>query len=170
MAIAVLVLCSRLSAQVYPPVMPNYFGPIQWVTFPDYNQIREARVHQQKWFLSRYSALSAGHTFYPGGTAFTVSAPIGLQLNRQLNNNLYAFGGVYAAPTFTSFSHSFMNTPYNSSYPGSFYNANYFGINPGVQMGLMYINDAGTFSISGSVRVERSSYPVYTPPADNRRK
>jgi hypothetical protein len=28
-------------------------------------------------------------------------------------------------------------------------------------LGLMYINDARTFSISGSISIERDNYPVY---------
>jgi len=38
-----------------------------------------------------------------------------------------------------------------------------FGINSRVDIGLMYINDARTFSISGSIGVERAAYPVYYP-------
>jgi hypothetical protein len=36
-----------------------------------------------------------------------------------------------------------------------------FGLNSRVDIGLMYINDARTFSISGSIGVERGTYPVY---------
>ena len=46
-------------------------------------------------------------------------------------------------------------------------NASNFGIYPAAQMGLMYINDERTFSISGSIGVSRSSYynrsPFYAP-------
>ncbi|MBA4166506.1 MAG: hypothetical protein H0X41_03005, partial [Chitinophagaceae bacterium] len=31
----------------------------------------------------------------------------------------------------------------------------------GAEAGLLYINDARTFSISGSVHVDRTSYPFY---------
>jgi hypothetical protein len=40
-------------------------------------------------------------------------------------------------------------------------------LNAGVQAGLIYTNDAKTFSISGSVELERGSYPVYQPARTN---
>lgn len=153
-----------LNAQSSLPRMPGSFSPIHTLHFPDYQLIRENRFTQQKWFVSRYGAVSAGSIYYPGANAFVISAPVGLQLNRQLTNNWYAFAGVYAAPTWTSFNHSFLNSPNNPSYPGAMSNANLFGVNPGIQMGLMYVNDAGTFSISGSIRAEYSSYPVHPAP------
>lgn len=97
-----------------------------------------------------------------------LSAPAGLQINRQLTNNLYAFAGVSVAPTFFHFN-SALYQPYQ---PGvnknnNFMNANNLSINPTARMGLMYINSERTFSISGSIGVSRSSYngylPIYSP-------
>jgi hypothetical protein len=89
-------------------------------------------------------------------------APVGLQVNHPLNNNLIAFAGISTAPTFFSFNHSFTDPALSKYYPGSYLPNTYsFGINSRVEMGLMYINDAKTFSISGSIGVEQSSYPVY---------
>ncbi len=173
LAIAGICLsCLVSKAQNYIPGMATGINMVQWTPFPDYDQIRQARDSRQKWFTSTYAGVSVGTLFYPTGTAYTVSAPIGIQLNRQLNKNLYAFGGVYLAPTVTSFYHNFMDPSMNRSYPGN-YNSIYGGVNPGIQMGLMYVNDAGTFSISGSIRTERGYYPVNAPvssPNNIRRK
>ena len=156
--------CPKTQAQMYLPGVYNSAD----LLFPDHIQIQQSRISNQKWFWSKYAAVSAGTIFLPGSNAFVLSAPFGIQLNRQLNNNLYAFGGVYAAPTFVSFNNSFLNPSFNKSYPGNLYNPYSFGINPGIQMGLRYVNDAGTFSISGSIRAERSSYyPVYYPATQN---
>ena len=113
--------------------------------------------------------LSAGFSFFNGGSATFLSAPVGVQLNRQLNNNLIAFAGISVAPTFYSFSNTFTNPAYNKSYPGMMgYNPYTFGMNSRVEMGLMYINDAKTFSISGSIGIERYDYPVYPHPPPER--
>ncbi|HMH32958.1 MAG TPA: hypothetical protein VK543_08000 [Puia sp.] len=158
----ILALISFLSpkAQTYLPAF-NMNG-IQWTPFPDYNQIRDSRRVNQKWYLNTYTGLSAGFGFFNGGSATVISAPVGVQLNRPLNNNLVAFAGVSAGPSFFSFSRSFTDPAFNKSYPGSnFSNAYGLGIHSRMELGLMYINDAKTFSISGSIGVERSSFPLY---------
>jgi hypothetical protein len=131
----------------------------------------------QKWQFSHYASLSAGYTFYggshalfPGGASY-FSAPVGLQLSRELNKNLYAFTGISAAPTFFNFNRLYTQPINNSSYPGSYLSRPYgVGLNSRVEMGLMYVNDAKTFSISGSVGVERGTYPVYAPNRANTKK
>ena len=137
---------------------------------PSFQDYEKSKQLNQKLVASHFAMVSTGYVFYPGANAFYVSAPIGWQLTRQLNKNLYAFGGVYAAPTWTSFNTAFMNSPYNKSYPGAMYPNNYFSINPGVYMGLMYVNEAGTFSISGSIHAQGGGYPVYPAPSRNTRK
>jgi hypothetical protein len=160
----------KANAQTYLSTPLTTVDPFASMSMPDYQEYQENRQFSQKWFVTHYASVSAGTVFYPGANAFYVSAPIGWQLNRQLNRNLYAFGGVYAAPTVTSFNTGFMNSPYNKSYPGA-YPGNYFGINPGVYMGLMYVNESGTFSISGSIRAQSGSYPAYpVAPASRARK
>src|SRR6185295_13459371 len=122
--------------------------------------------HKQskKWFLSSSSSIGIGFNFFNGGTATVVSAPVGLQLNRRLNNNFYAFTCVTLAPTYVNFGRSFVS-PGIKSTAGNGFKSDYFGLYSSVNMGLMYVNDARTFSISGSVGVARSSYPMplYTP-------
>jgi hypothetical protein len=170
MRITVLIfaLISFLSpkAQTYLP-----FGSMnytQWQPFSGFNPTDDSNHLGQKWYLSKYVGFSAGFGFVNGVSAGILSVPVGLQLNRQLNNNLVAFAGVSAGPSLFSFSRSFMDPASNKSYPGSLSNAYGFGMNSSVQMGLMYINDAKTFSISGSIGIDRSSYPAYPVSPPNR--
>jgi hypothetical protein len=87
---------------------------------------------------------------------------VGLQLNRRLNNNLYAFAGVSVAPAYTNFNNAFLSADINKINPNnSFIKGNNFGMYSRVDLGLTYVNDAKTFSISGSIGVERSSYPLF---------
>lgn len=109
----------------------------------------------KKWFVSKYSGLSTGFTFFNGGTASFVSAPIGLQLNRKLNKNLYAFAGISAAPTYINFNRNFANTDLKGH--NSFGRYNHLGVYSRAEVGLMYINDAKTFSFSGSFGVQRGT-------------
>src|SRR5215212_4903931 len=53
----------------------------------------------KKWFVSKYSGLSTSFAFFKGGNATIFSAPLGLQINRRLNNNLFAFAGASVAPS-----------------------------------------------------------------------
>jgi hypothetical protein len=83
-----------------------------------------------------------------------------LQLNRRLNNNLYAFAGVSAAPAYINFNRAFLSPGIDKLNPANGFKSNGFGLYSRADLGLMYINDARTFSISGSVGVERSGNPV----------
>ena len=126
-------------------------------------------MQSKKWFLTSYSNIGIGFNFFNGNTATVISAPVGLQLNRQLNNNLYAFTGVSLAPTYVNFNRSFLSSGIKP-YTGNGFKSDYFGLYSSVNMGLMYINDARTFSISGSVGVGSSSYPMlFYPPANMQR-
>jgi hypothetical protein len=143
----------------------------QWQPFSSYNPFSDSSHLNQNWYFSKYAGISAGFGFYNGGSATVFSAPVGLQLNRPLNSNLIAFAGISAAPAFFSFSRSFTDPVFNQSYPGSHLsNAYGFGMNSRVEMGLMYINDAKTLSISGSIGIDRSSYPLYPSNWMNRKK
>jgi hypothetical protein len=164
----IIALISFLSpkAQTYLP-----FGSMnytQWQPLSGYNFPDDSNHLSQKWYLSKYAGVSAGFGFVNGVSASFLSVPVGLQLNRQLNNNLVAFAAVSAGPSLFSFSRSFMDPLSSKSYPGSLSNAYGFGVNTSVQMGLMYINDAKTFSISGSIGIDRTSYPAYPVPPPGR--
>ena len=125
----------------------------------------------QKWFVSKYAGISTGMLFYNGGNTGYFSAPVGLQLNRQINNNLYAFAGVSLAPTYYYMSNSFAGSSSNNIYPmNSMLSPNSLGIYSRMEMGLMYVNDQKTFSISGSISIDRGSYPVYPSPGYTRKQ
>lgn len=112
----------------------------------------------KKWSLNKYSGIAAGFVFFKSGNASVVSAPIGLQLNRRLNNNFYAFAGIAAAPSYINFNQAFISAGINKLNHNNI-NANSLGIYSRAELGLMYVNDAKTFSISGSIGIERNNYP-----------
>jgi hypothetical protein len=117
---------------------------------------------QKQWFLTHSAAISTSYLFFKGGNAAIVAAPLSLQLNRKLNNNLFAFAAVTAAPAYINFSQRFLSTdPGKVSASNNFLRTNHFGIYSRFEAGLMYVNDAKTFSISGSIGLERSSFPMY---------
>src|SRR6476620_4388011 len=95
-------------------------------------------TQKKKWFLTSYSNIGIGFNFFNGGTATVVSAPVGLQLNRQLNNNLYAFTGVSLAPTYINSIHSFLSSGIKQ-YTGNGFKSDNFGLYSSVNMGLMYV-------------------------------
>ncbi len=155
-------------AQTFLPV--GGMGYPMFQSSPIYFPSSDSNQLNKKFYFNTYSAISTGFLFSGGGSASFLSAPVGIQMTRPLSNNVSAFASVSVAPTLFSFNNAFMS-PYNKSYPGpGIPNTYTFGINPSVQMGLMYTNDAKTFSISGSIGVERSSYPVYFPERTNVRK
>lgn len=160
----ILALFSFLlpKAQSHLPVSSLNFS--QSLYFPGYRPIGDSNQLSQKWFFSKYAAISTGAVFFNGGGGTFLSAPVGLQLNHPLNKNLIAFAVISAAPTFFNYNSLYTDPVFNKSYPGSYMANPYgFGLNSRVDIGLMYINDARTFSISGSIGVERGSYPVYYP-------
>lgn len=121
----------------------------------------DSSVHS-KWSFSKYAGVSTGHSFFEGGNASFVSVPVGIQLNCQLNTNLYAFAGLSAAPAYMNFNSTFI--PKTDKTIGSFFTkGNNLGLYSRAELGLMYVNDAKTFSISGSIGMERNSMPVYYP-------
>lgn len=106
--------------------------------------------------------VSAGYSFFRGGSFSYLSAPVGLQLNRRLNNNVYAFAGVSVAPTYINFNQPVPLSGMNKGmYGGSMYGPQSFGVYPRAELGLMYVNDEKTFSISGSINVQRGGYSVF---------
>lgn len=112
-----------------------------------------------KWFFSSYRRLSTTVSFFKGGNASIFSAPMGLQLNRRLNNNWYAFANISVAPSYISINPSYLGG-FNKNLSGNSFKQNGFGLYPAASLGLMYVNDAKTFSISGSISAERGVYPI----------
>jgi hypothetical protein len=129
--------------------------------FRHFHQVADTNTVQKKWFVTKYAGISSGFVAFNGGSGTFLSAPVGIQLNRQLTNNVYAFAGVSAAPTFFNFNSAFYQPGISKN--SGFMKANNFDINPAVYMGLMYMNPEKTFSISGSIGVSRTNYNSYSP-------
>jgi hypothetical protein len=156
-------------AQTFLPM--GGIGYPMWQSTPLYFPSTDSNHLDKKLYFNTFSAISTGFVFSGSGSATFLSAPVGIQITRPLSENVSAFATVSVAPTFFSFNNAFTGPSFNKSYPGAGIPNTYsFGINPAVQMGLMYTNDAKTFSISGSIGVERGSYPVYFPERTNIRK
>lgn len=131
-------------------------------------RVNDSAVNK-KWFVSKYSGISTSFSFFNGGNATVFSAPLGLQLNRRINNNLFAFAGISAAPSYVNFRSSFMNADFNKTGLNNTFRSSALGLYSRAELGLQYINDDRTFSISGSIGVERSSFPMplYVPSRSN---
>lgn len=117
---------------------------------------------RNKWFVTKYAGISTGFIAYKGGSTSYLSAPLELMINRQLTNNIFAFGGISATPYVLQNNGAFYPVAGIDKNYGSIRTNNY-GINPAARVGVMYINNDRTFSISGSVSVSRSSYLGYSP-------
>ncbi len=160
---AFIIFCSfsiATSAQGFIPgsyiglPLNNFFRPIPALD----------TTAKSKWSVSKFGELTMGITAFRGGSASFVSAPVGLQLTRKLNNNLYAFGAVSVAPTYINFGQSFLNGGNSKTFPantGFMYQPNQLMISPRAEIGLMYTNDERTFQISGSIGIERRQYPMF---------
>jgi hypothetical protein len=155
--IAIMFSVSSLKAQSFLP--GSYAGYMQQAAFT--NSIRaDSALAKKKWSFNSYSAINTSFTFFKGGNAAMVSVPIGVQVNRKLNDNLYAFANVSVAPSYINFNQAFVNSNFGQPGQNNAFTSNRFGMYSSASMGLMYVNDAKTFSISDSISVERSSYPM----------
>jgi|SRR5579859_2091773 len=153
-------LCAK--AQSHLPVGTGGYPYPLWQPLPLYSGIGVGNPNRgQKWQLIPSAGLSAGYIFLNRGISY-VSAPLSLTLYHPLTNNVTAFAGVIAAPTMFSVGSLYSPSPLNQPFSGNNFAPGYgLGINAGIQGGLIYTNDAHTFSISGSVIMQRGSYPVY---------
>lgn len=150
-----------ISAVAVKAQSPLSFGSVNGMqpAFRHFHQVGDTNNLQKKWFVTKYAGISAGFVAFRSGTF--LSAPVGLQINRQLTNNVYAFAGISVAPSFYHYSGAFYQPGVNKY--NTLLNGNNFGTYSAAHMGLMYINDERTFSISGSISVGRSSYHSYLP-------
>jgi hypothetical protein len=151
--------CLSPKAQSYLPGHGLAFGYTPWQPFVPSIALGGSDL-TKKWELRRYASIQAGYAFFNGGVSF-LSVPAGIALFHPLSSNLSVFAGVSAAPVVFSMARLYSDPTVNAAYPGSFSRPYGLGLNAGVQAGLIYSNDAKTFSISGSVELERGSYPVY---------
>lgn len=156
--LVIVALVTVLGAQAQIPVVGG-LGYTPWQMAP----LNSNYLKTNSWQLRPSVGLDAGYIFYNGGISY-LSAPLALTLYRPLTTHFTAFGGVYAAPTVFNVNDLRVASPMNQRFSGSPFSGPYgLGINAGVQGGLMYTNDAHTFSISGSVILQRGSTPVYYP-------
>ena len=155
--IATMFFFTTVNSQSFSPLGYPALGP--GIGF-SHNISKNDSTGKQKWFLSTNKSLYSGISFSRGSNAAIVAAPMSVQLNRRLNNNLYAFANVGITPAYVSLNSSSINGGFGKPFSANPFNSSSLGINPSVSLGLMYINDARTFSISGSISAERSSYPL----------
>jgi len=152
-----VVLFIALKAQT---VLPGSFQNSVHENIFDHKNLYDSSA-RKKWVLTKYTGITTSYIFLKGGNAAVIAAPIGLQLNRRLNNNLYAFGGVSIAPAYVNFNHALLYNDFNKTGVGNnFYKSN-IGMYSRAELGLMYINNERTFSISGSIGIERNNFPMY---------
>lgn len=155
--IATLFFFTSVKSQTFAPLGYPVFS--QGIGFSP-NMPGGDSTAKQKWFLTTNKSLYSGISFFKGGNATILAAPMSVQLNRRLNNNLYAFANVGITPAYISLNSSVTNGTFGKPFNANRFNSNSLGLNPSASLGLMYINDARTFSISGSISAERSSYPL----------
>jgi len=157
-----LVLMLTASAKAQTVLPGGYVNHLQQQSLAGNNRFIDS-VPDKKWFMSKSIGISTSFGFFNGGNATVLAVPLILQLNRKLNNNFYAFAGISAAPAYVNFNRPFLSTNSNSnkfsSHNGMF-QSNKLNIYSRAELGLMYVNDQKTFSISGSIGIERSSYPM----------
>ncbi|HTL08527.1 MAG TPA: hypothetical protein VL307_09735 [Chitinophagaceae bacterium] len=123
----------------------------------------------KKWSVSSYMGLSSGFMFGNGNRGSFYQLPVGVQLNRRLNNNLFAFAQLSAAPGYLHLNPSFNAAAYNKQFgSGPMFNSQAFGMSTRIAAGLMYVNEDRTFSISGSIGVERSNWQQFSNAGRNR--
>lgn len=150
---------ASLHAQTQLPF--NAMDNTQSLQFHHYRGLGNGNTLNKKWSLSTFRSISGGFGFFNGNYTSFVSAPMTLQLNRRLNNNVYAFAAITAAPTYFNFN-TFSNSSLNKGFGNkTMLNSNSFGMYSSVGAGFMYINDEKTFSISGSISVYRGLYSTY---------
>lgn len=151
-----------ISVKAQTPFMLNGINHTPIGAYDQNKSISDTNIVEKKWSLYKYGGFSASSVFFNGGNATVFSAPIGLQLNRRINNNLYAFAGIAAIPSYVNFNRSFINSDINKNNAGiNRYSTNSFGMFSKFEAGLMYVNEAKTFTISGSIGVYESSFPGY---------
>lgn len=155
------ILLSAVTVKAQSPLGFGAMNGMQPTFFRHFDQRADTNHLQKKWFLTKYAGISAGFAGFNGGSATFLSAPMGLQINRQLTNNVYAFAGVTVAPSFLNYNSPFYQPGAIKNY--GLMNPNNFGTYSAAHMGLMYINNDRTFSISGSFGVGRNSYNGYSP-------
>jgi hypothetical protein len=139
------------------------WGYSPWQPYVPYSQFINPGLNRG-WQIQPFASASIGYTFIGGGVSY-LAAPVGIALFHPLNNNFTAFGAATLTPAVFHFSSLYSASP---AYPGNSLTG--LSVNAGITGGVIYTNDAKTFSISGSISVQRGSSPAYIPPATFTRK
>lgn len=124
-------------------------------------QVSDTSKSHKKWVVTKYAGVSSGFIVSGGRGSSFLSVPLALQVDRQLTNNLYAFGALSAAPYIFHNNRAPYQTAINKN--NGFLQANNFSTWSDAKIGVMYINNERTFSISGSIGVSRGNYNSYSP-------
>ena len=154
------ILMSAMATKAQLPLFSGAQGAMQPVV-RNPGQATDTNYLRKKWFVTRYAGISTGFIAYKGGSTNFLSAPMELQVNRQFTNNIIAFGGVSATPYLFQNNSTFYQPATGKNF--GLMRTNNFGINPAARIGVMYMNNERTFSISGSISVSSSSYTGYSP-------
>lgn len=155
-----LVMIFGLSLKAQIALTGNYNNDLQNQSFAHKSNLNDSAANK-KWFINKYIGMYTGVGFFNGGNAMVQAVPIGVQVNRRLNHNWYAFGGLSAASAYVNFNHSFVSASANKFWQNNnLLSSSHFDLFSKAELGLMYINEQKTFSISGSIGVARSSYPL----------
>jgi hypothetical protein len=158
--IAALFMLNAAEAQL--PFATGYNNNFQPGGFSSYRNNSDSSLLNKKWHLDKYLGVSSMFTVFNGRSATVISAPVGLQLNRRLTNNFYAFAGASIAPAYFSMNNVFPAANTSKNFMGiQNGRMNSFGIFSRAEAGLMYVNDERTFSISGSIGVSNYNYPAF---------
>lgn len=158
--IFIAILMSAVATKAQSPL----FSGVQYNAQPVFgnaNQSPDTNYLRKKWFVTKYAGISTGFIAFKGGSGSFLSVPLAWQVNRQLTNNVFAFGGVSVTPSLLQSNSVFYQPGFNKN--NGLMRTNNFGINPAARIGVMYINNEGTFSISGSIGVSSTSYNGYSP-------
>lgn len=152
MRIIILFICLAITAGLSAQSFSNKPLKLKDVVLND-------SVVQKKWTINTFSGIETSMSFFKGGHATMFSAPMGIQVNRFLNNNVFAFASLSIAPGYINFSQT-GNIQNAKGFSNTFNAAgSQFAINPAARVGIGYTNDERTFQITGSIGVERSRYP-----------
>jgi hypothetical protein len=151
---ALLICTISVDAQTVVPVsIMDYMRPLMFGR----NIPETDSTTNKKWFVTSSAGISTSISFFKGGHATAIAVPLTLQLNRRLNNNWYAFAAVSAAPAYINMFGNY-GVPGKLSSSSNFMQPGNLGIYSRAELGLMYVNDAKTFSISGSIGIEKNNY------------
>jgi hypothetical protein len=162
--LVLIMLCTSWVAKAQPHQTMGSSFPNTRYSLPDGRQMNDS-TKSRPWSLHGYSGFASGFGSLYGGISPLFSIPVGLQLTRRLNDNIYAFAGLSVAPAYGGFNHDFLTSGLNvTPREHGYFDPRGMNIYSRAELGLMYVNDAKTFSISGSIGVQRGVNQMFSIP------